>query len=252
MLVPALLALLVPSGRGAGDAERLEIRTDDGVILAAEYRPARGVKRGSRCPAVLLLHDAGGCREDLSALAKDLTYRQIATLAIDLREHGESAPAQGAAPASAGKADNGCFLKMQYDVRAAIEQLRRRDDVDVGRLAVVGLGFGGSVGLRVAAREHGVRTAVLVSPNATDHGFDLTADLRRLEDRSLLFVTGPSQEKEAADFVQRARTGSPGATAEVLLARAGGRSTELLQSEKRLPAQIADWIRARFGPIEAK
>jgi dienelactone hydrolase len=255
MIAPALLALLVGSGRGAGDAERIEVRTEDGVVLAAEFRPARAVKRGSRTPAVLLLHDAGGCRDDLVALSRDLASRQIASLAIDLREHGESAsdrPDPSAAPASAGPGENGCYLKMQHDVRAGIEELRRRSDVDVERIAVVGLGFGGSVGLRVAAREHGVRAAVLVSPNPTDRGFDLTSDLRRLQDRALLLVADPSRKEEVSHLLDAAKAGSPNAESEVLVTRAEGRSADLLRTDKRLPNQIADWLRARFGPSEGK
>ena len=58
------------------------------------------------------------------------------------------------------------FMRLA-DVRAAIEALQARDDVDPARVAVVGKGISGALGLYAAIFNRKVEHAVLIDPPAT-------------------------------------------------------------------------------------
>ena len=74
------------------DPSRVTIPTADGVALAASWRPVSG---NEKAPAVLLIHDFSRERRELEPLAEKLGAAGFATLAIDLRAHGESTKKNG-------------------------------------------------------------------------------------------------------------------------------------------------------------
>ena len=237
-----------PASRG----EKITLKTDDRFLLTAEFHPARGLPRGSRAPAVILVHDAGGSRADLEGLADALASMKIGALRIDLRGHGESKTCEGGKEPFEWKEEefrgNKPFLKMHRDLRAAGEWLRGRDGVDVGRIGVVGLGSGGALALRFGTSEDFVRVAVLVSPSLGDRGFDLTQDVKRIDGRSLLLVADASGKKAAEDLKTIASGAAETVPVDLLVTKAEGKSAELLVREKGLDRTVATWIRERLSP----
>jgi hypothetical protein len=88
------LSFVTPSGARAG-TQRVTIRTDDGVSLAATwYEP------DTRSPAVILVHMLHKTRRDWDAVGSRMASEGIGALALDLRGHGESTGAlpEGDAP----------------------------------------------------------------------------------------------------------------------------------------------------------
>jgi len=106
--------------------------TSDGVRLAAWYAPPRN---GA---AVILVHGAGGSREDSRRLAATLRDRGYGVLSLDLRGHGQSE----------GRT-NRLGWQGTRDIRAAVDFIRTRNaDVSLG---AVGLSMGGEVVLGASA-----------------------------------------------------------------------------------------------------
>ncbi len=103
------------------------IASNDGVKLAASYRPGPS----DRSPAVLLLHPKGGSRQGLAGTAVWLNQAGYATLAIDLRGHGQSTPVSY----SFGWKESG-------DAAAAFGWLKRRQHS--APVAVLGISLGGA------------------------------------------------------------------------------------------------------------
>ena len=64
--------------------QAITLNTEDGVSLAGWYAPP---VNGT---AIILIHGAGGSREDVRGYAEMLTRHGYGVLAIDLRGHGES------------------------------------------------------------------------------------------------------------------------------------------------------------------
>lgn len=107
--------------------------------------------RAARPPVVLLLPGADSTKEELYNLADYVVARGLAVAAFD-------GPGQGIV-SLAGK------LRPDYEtaVQAIIDSLSARDDIDLGRLAVGGISYGGLFAIRTAAVDDRVRAVVSIS-----------------------------------------------------------------------------------------
>jgi hypothetical protein len=128
--------------------EEVRIAMRDGRKLSAWYVPSRN---GA---AVLLSHGSGGSRGRIPAHVRMLARHGYGVLALDNPGNGES-----------DGHSNGLGDNAQPGLRAGIDYLTRRPDVDPDRIAGFGLSLGGEVVLEAAARDH--RLAAVVSDGAT-------------------------------------------------------------------------------------
>jgi pimeloyl-ACP methyl ester carboxylesterase len=137
ILTTLITALVLPGESRA--AQRVTLRTDDGVILTATWYepPARG-------PAVILVHMLHRSRRDFDALASRLASEGIGALALDLRGHGDS---QGSIGTD--------FAPMVADVKAARRFLIGRSDVS-GKIGLFGASLGANPVALAAADDPGV------------------------------------------------------------------------------------------------
>jgi dienelactone hydrolase len=153
-VLPAVLAVSLthPPSRHVGDERPIdlglhavdtELRTDDGARLAAWYVPS---ETGA---AVVLLHGSGGSRSRVLEHAAALAGRGYGVLIPDARGHGDSD----------GESNRlGWFG--DTDVRAAVDYLANRSDVDDGRIAAVGLSMGGEEAIGAAGADSRIRAVV--------------------------------------------------------------------------------------------
>ncbi|RVT89799.1 alpha/beta hydrolase [Sphingomonas crocodyli] len=118
----------VPSA--VAPARDIRLTASDGISIAGTYRPGCTVD----APAVLLLHPKGGGRAAMAGNAKWLSARGFATLAIDLRGHGESTIT-----------DLSYGLHESRDARAAFDWLKVRQRG--APAALVGSSLGGAAAL---------------------------------------------------------------------------------------------------------
>ena len=133
-----LLALL-PADVAAA-TQRVTIRTDDGISLAATW-----YESGARsAPAVILLHMLHKSRLDWESVATRLAAEGIGALAIDLRGHGESSGSlqEGEAPD---------YSALVRDVAAARRYLSSRPDVLQSRVGIAGASMGANLAVLEAA-----------------------------------------------------------------------------------------------------
>jgi len=126
----------------------VDVPTTDGVILAGWYVPS------TNGAAIVLLHGAGSTRTAVLDHASVLAGRGYGVLMIDARGHGKSG----------GRAmDLGWYG--DEDVAAAVSFLRSRPDVDVERIAAVGLSMGGEQAIGALGTVDGL--AAVVAEGAT-------------------------------------------------------------------------------------
>ena len=139
------------------DPNRVTIQTPDGVQVAATWRPIPGAPQA---PAVLLIHDFSRERREWDVLAHDFLVHGLATLAIDLRGHGEST-----------RKSNGETVRLSprllrdpkglpRDVKAALDWLRERSPA----VGAIGLSTGANLAVLSAANGW-ADAAVAVSAN---------------------------------------------------------------------------------------
>ena len=124
-------------------AIRVDMTTADGVRLSGWYLPSRN---GA---AVVLRHGAGSTAADTMAHAQILHDSGYGVLATDARGHGDSG-GQGM--------DLGWYGEL--DIRAAIDSLAERAEVDPRRVGVVGLSMGGEEAIGAAGVDDRVRAVV--------------------------------------------------------------------------------------------
>jgi fermentation-respiration switch protein FrsA (DUF1100 family) len=130
--------------------ENLTLTTRDGLKLAAWYIPSRN---GA---AVIAQHGFRGTRQQMLARAQMLARHGYGVLLIDARDHGDS------------EGDTITFgLKEVLDVRAGLDYLLGRPDVDAGRIGAVGISQGAVTLLLAAAQYPEIRAYVGDSPYAT-------------------------------------------------------------------------------------
>lgn len=114
---------------------------------------------------IILLHGFGCQRQEMLEYAQLLHQAGYSTLLFDFRGRGDSD----------GDAVTLGFYEQQ-DALAAVEYLRSRHDVDMGRVGVLGISMDGAVAILAAAQEPAIRAVVADSPfesaeRAIEEGF---------------------------------------------------------------------------------
>lgn len=215
------------------DPARVTIPTADGVALAASWRPVPG---NDRAPAVLLLHDFSRERRELEPLARQLGEAGYATLAVDLRAHGESTRRNGAPIPISPR-----FLKdpngFPRDVEAAAAWLKAR----APKTAALGFSVGGYLALLSAARGQ-VDTAIAISVNEPRTA-GLAGPVRPVP-RSVLLLAceadpgraGSAQKLEAAAQAPKRLLVLPGAA----------HNLAVLREHPEAVKAVFDWLAARL------
>ena len=100
------------------------------LVLKPEVVPPEGA------PAVIVVHDLTGHKEQLNRLSFELARHGFIVMALDLRDHGRS---------GGNTTFGNYYMGEAYDIVAAYDYLLAKvDGVDPSRISMVGDGFGGA------------------------------------------------------------------------------------------------------------
>ena len=212
--VPSAVEAAPPA---APPARSVRFRASDGKPVKGAFRPA-----GAAAPAVVLVNGLVGGVEQWDAFVPYLHDAGFATLAFDGR----------------GGVDETELVK---DVRGAVAFLRRRRDVDTGRLAVVGSSVGASTAVLALTGPDRrlLRAAVALSPPAAPV-FDALIEQHRYHPRDVLFVSD-QRERATVEPLARGAVGS-----RIAVSEAAGHGVALLESETNRRA-VLDWLERHLG-----
>jgi dienelactone hydrolase len=231
-LVPilTLAVMLMRVDAGAGAEQRVSIRTEDGVTLAASwYEPSS--RSG---PAVILVHMLHRSRKDWDAVAQRLASEGIGALAFDLRGHGESTA--GPVP-GAGQSEYG---SMVLDVRAVRRYLAQRSDVQPSRVGVLGASIGANLAALAASADGTIASLALLSPSVEYRGLRMTEAVRKIK-RPILFVAGDDDPYASRSARELQKEGS--GVREILILNQAGHGTMMLSRDPSLIGALVDWFR---------
>jgi len=210
--------------------------TSDGVTLVATWKPAAS---GSSAPAVLLLHAFSRERPDVAGVAEAFSARGFATLAVDLRGHGESTR-KGGARVSLGASLQTSPNAFPRDVEAACAWLRAR----APRVGVVGFSLSGNLAA-LATATGWAEAGVAVSANA--ERLPALAGTRPSKPRGLLVLAA---EKDPGRADSARALDAAGSEPKALSLYPGtAHAVELFRSEPAAQAAALDWLVARLGPV---
>ena len=223
VLLVALFATLAPAAPPR--TQRLSIRTEDGVTLAATwYEPSH-----RPAPAVVLVHMLQRNRRDWDALASRLSSEGIGTLTIDLRGHGESS------------GDPSALAAMAQDVRAARRHLGARSDVLSSRIGIAGASLGANLAVLAAAEEPAIASLALVSPSLDYRGVRIEAAMRKYGSRPALLVAGDDDPYALRTAKELQKAG--GGIRELLVLPQAGHGMHVFSRAPDVSRQLIDWFR---------
>lgn len=136
--------------------------SEDGTRLEGWLVPVYDAKRvleekeralHRKHPAIVLVHDYTGTRQQMLPLVPRLHEAGMVVLVVGLR---------GTGPSSGSGQTFG--LKEAQDVRAAVEMLRRRTYVDPKRVSVMGTGSGANAAVMAAREDAAIASLILDRP----------------------------------------------------------------------------------------
>lgn len=162
--------------------ERFAMPYDQDLTMWGILRKPPHVRRP---PVVILIPGLDSVKEELHTYADDFLRRGMATLAID-------GPGQGEM-----EFDRPMRADYEAPVRAAIEALERRSDVDAERVGLMGVSLGGYYAPRAAAFEPRVRAVIaLAGPYDIPAAFDRMPDLTQ---EAFIHRSGATTRAEALE-----------------------------------------------------
>jgi len=227
--VAFLLAALFPAIDAVAGTQRVTIRTDDGVTLAATwYEP------GTRsAPAVILVHMLHKTRHDWDAVASQLASEGIGALALDLRGHGESS---GTLPEGQGPD----YSVLVRDVTAARKYVATRSDVVPSRIGIAGASIGANLAVLAAAGDATVATMALLSPSSDYRGLHIDAAMKKYGSRPALLIASDDDAYAMRSVKDLQKAG--GGKREVLILTHAGHGTVMLGHDSDLARTLVDWF----------
>jgi pimeloyl-ACP methyl ester carboxylesterase len=220
--------------------ERLAVAGDDDVFIGATGFNIGGTftknpKTTGRAPAVVLVAGPGPQDRDhvsygiplYAQLARALSEAGYVVVRYDARGMGRSG----------GRAESSRLQEYADDVLTVVEWLRRREDVDRDRIAVLGYGDTGAIALSAARRSDRIGAVALVNAPGRS-GREVTLERQRM---ALANTSLPETERENRLALQT----------RVLDAVVSGRGWELISEEVRAQADtpwFQSWL--QFEPNE--
>jgi alpha-beta hydrolase superfamily lysophospholipase len=210
-------------------ARVVTLQSLDGTPLSGRYhesaqRPA---------PGVVLVHMLARSSSDWAEFAGELSAAGISAFAVDLRGHGASSGSASALP------------EMTQDVRAAIQWLASRPNVQRERLGLAGASLGANLALLAAAAEPLVLAVAAVSASLDYRGVRVGPDLmKKLGNRRVWFAAS-TQDPLAVRTVRDLSQAVPD-LAEQQLSPEPAHGTVLLQTDRTLARALVDWLRLRL------
>jgi len=223
----ALIAM-VPDAAAAG-TQRVTIRTEDGVSLAATwYEP------GTRpAPAVILVHMLHRSSHVWDSVAARLALDGIGALTIDLRGHGEST-------GSLQGGDAPDYTALGRDIAAARRYLSSRPDVFQSRVGIAGASLGANLAVLEAAANPAIASIALLSPSLDYRGVRIEAAMKKYGARPALLIASDDDPYAVRSGKDLQKAG--GGTGEVHLLNRAGHGTVMLGHHPDLARTLVDWF----------
>jgi pimeloyl-ACP methyl ester carboxylesterase len=215
---PAAASPAKKPGPKLPDPEEVSLETRDGMTIKATYYPGTAKKEAA---AVIMIHGLEGQRGDYHSLAVSLQGLGHASIAPDLRGHGQSKvqkrPDGTPVTLEAEKLNKATLEDMIYDVQACKKFLMEKNnagELNIEQLCVIGADLGAILAVRFAAYDWSlqdlpaykqgkdVKAVVLLSPVASVKGLTLREGLAHpavQSQISMMFVAGLKDTKSAGE-----------------------------------------------------
>lgn len=216
-----------------------KFQTTDGVIIVGDFVQTNGSKR-----AVLLLHMMPETRSSWAPFSTELNKAGFATLAIDLRGHGESVEMQKV---------GGAKLKLDYKKFSDAEHQASRLDVDAAMNFLKSKGFleenimlaGASIGANLSVdamyRYGKISKGVLLSPGLDYRGVKTESAMKQLSVNQKVWIIAALGDEYSAQSTNTLAALKPDISKATIF-KGSDHGTDLFKSQKTLIADIVKFL----------
>ncbi|MDP3901871.1 MAG: alpha/beta fold hydrolase [bacterium] len=214
------------------------LQTTDNIRIAYNYYPV-----DKPVGYLLLVHMMPATKESWVNFATLAQKYNLASIAIDLRGHGQS----DGGPDGYRDFSDDDHQKSFLDLVAATEQLKRFGAVDKN-IFLVGASIGANLSLRYLAEYHSARAAVLLSAGLNYHGVNAAAFVPKLASgQGIVLVASEDDNRSGGNCAtmnqQLAKLVSVNIVKEVMIYRSGGHGTDLLETHQELSEKIINFLK---------
>lgn len=223
--------------------ETVKFQTTDGVIIVGDFVQPNGAKK-----TVLLLHMMPEVRDSWQALSAELNKAGFATLAIDLRGHGESSQ-----QSAVGDQQSAIKNKLDYKKFSDAEHQASRLDVDAAMNFLKSKGFseenimlaGASIGANLALdamyRYSKISRGVLLSPGLDYRGVLTEPAIKQLAGNQKLWIIAAAGDEYSADSTKTLASLRPDISKSTIFTGVD-HGTNLFNSQKTLIQEIVKFF----------
>jgi pimeloyl-ACP methyl ester carboxylesterase len=216
--------------------DRVVICTEDGVKIVGAWMPVAMPRA-----VAILLHMMPATKESFLPLQTALAAVRIASLAIDLRGHGESIEGRhGARLAYQDFADSG-HQESARDIAAAAAWAVQQTGLRHGRLVLCGASIGANLALAYAAAHPDIPAIVAMSPGLLYRGIAATPATTSLMRAQNLLLVASDEDTYAADSMEKLAERCLAKTT-VLHLQNAGHGTAMWEKDPDLVQTIVEWF----------
>lgn len=190
--------------------------------------------------AVILVHMMKETRQSWGFLQRALAKKNIASLAIDLRGHGESTESPE------GRLDYQKFTDEEHqlytmDTQGALDWMKTKG-ISSDRIFLIGASIGANVAVEVLTEEPRLAGAVLFSAGKNYRGLEALSDIRNISpDQALLLIAAEDDGEPYVDTKQLFEI-APVDDKVFLPYKVAGHGTAILNADSSLADKIAVWV----------
>lgn len=219
--------------------ESISLKTRDGVALAANFYSTQPDQASSWA---VLTHMMPATKESWNELADLLQKNGIASIAVDLRGHGQS---EGG-PDGYKQFNDAQHQLSIHDLDAAADFLKQRGAAPE-KTVFIGASIGANLSLQYIAEHPEFKTAILLSPGLNYRGIETLPSAKNLKsDQRVFFISAKDDARAGGNNAvqnQQLYAAVPEQTKkELAIYENGGHGTEILENKEELKSLIIKFI----------
>lgn len=216
-------------------SQKITLTTSDGVSIVGEYNKPVAAKR-----AVLMLHMMPATKESWQPLSGLLNKKDIATLAIDLRGHGESTVGSGGKKLNYKNFNDREHQASSLDIAASLEFLQK-ESFGLADTVVAGASIGANLAIQALEQYPQIKKAAALSPGLDYRGVLAAPAIKKLSGSQRLMLVAAEDDSYSADTA-RALAKESSAPVTLKVYPSGGHGTNLWDTQPSFLPELAEWI----------
>lgn len=220
-------------------AERITFFSADEVEIVGNW-----VTAPTTLGVVLLMHMMPADRTSWAGFQALLASKGLASLAIDLRGHGESLNSK-----ESGKLDYKLFGDEEHqsslqDAIGAVDWIRRRG-FERARIAVCGASIGANLAVQLLLEEPEISGAALLSPGRNYHGTNAVSDVGSVLPTQSLWVAASEGDDQESFEASKALSEAAAVERKAFVPlKNAGHGTRILENQPKLAEDLSVWLKA--------